>query len=194
VVSVGMCEKRHNMTLTRFLKEKKPAMIKKWFDLVVDTYPTETRRFLRKEKDQFGNPVGSTISHEMEILYEELLGEGDEKRIVSSLDNIIRIRAIQDFSPSEAVGFVLGLKGLIRDESKNLAAGQPEGDLSEELHAIEKRIDDALLIAFDIYSKCREKIHNLRANESKRQVSRLLQKANMLVEISDEEPGGQDKK
>jgi hypothetical protein len=181
------------MSLIPFLKKKKATMIKKWFDLVVDTYPTETQRFLRKEKDQFGNPVGSTISSELEILYEELLEGGDRKKVASSLDNIIRVRAIQDFEPSEAVGFVIGLKGLIRDESKKLAAGQPDADLSAELQTIEKKIDDALLVAFDIYSKCREKIHNLRANESKRQVSRLLQKANMLVEISDEEPDGQDK-
>lgn len=176
------------MALDQFLEKKKTTVIKKWFDLVVETYPAETQRFLKKEKDQFGNPVGSTIRKEMQTLYEALLGEGDRERIAASLDNIIRIRAIQDFAPSQAVGFVVQLKGLIREELKASETDSAGGDLSEELFALEQRIDDALLTAFDIYSKCRERLHNVRADEIKRQVSRLLQRAKLVCETPDEEP------
>ena len=53
---------------------------------------------------------------------------------------------------------------------------------------MESRIDDLALLAFDIYMKCREKLYDIRANEAKNQVSRLLQRAGMLSEIPDKKP------
>ncbi len=175
------------MNLQQLLSKRKSDLVKRWSDLVVETYPPETQRFLRKEKDQFGNPVGSTISKEMEALLKELIGEADLDRIVASLDNIIRIRAIQDFAPSQAVGFVLGLKGIIREVVNDPEAVPAEEDFSRELSALEKKIDDTLLIAFDIYSKCRERIYDLRADEVKRQVSGLLRNRKLVCETPDEE-------
>jgi len=58
--------------------------------------------------------VGYTISQEINVLYEELLqGRVDSDKTATSLDSIIRIRAIQDFSPHEAVSFVFLLKKAI---------------------------------------------------------------------------------
>jgi hypothetical protein len=36
---------------------------------------------------------------------------------------------------------------------------------------------------------CREKLYDIRANEAKNQVSRLLQQAGMISEIPDKKPG-----
>ncbi|NIR14460.1 MAG: hypothetical protein GWN86_11135, partial [Desulfobacterales bacterium] len=55
------------------------------------------------------------ISRGIRSLYEELLGEMNIDRLSSSLNNIIRIRSVQDFSPSQAIGFIFLLKKAIRE-------------------------------------------------------------------------------
>ena len=173
------------MTLESVLTEYKPSVVKKWIEVVIQTYPTDAQRFLRKEKDRFSNPVGNTITEQMETLYEQLVKEGDPGKLASSLDTIIRIRAVQDFKPSQAVAFVLQLKQVVRDTLEDKA---PQSEFSGELRMLEKKIDETALMAFDIYSKCRRHIQELKVEEYKRQVSRLLQRANLVCEIEELEP------
>ena len=174
------------MKLENLLAEKRSAIIKKWRDAIIETYPDETQRFIRKEKDRFSNPVGLIIEKEIETLYDEVTGTGDSKRIASCLDNIIRVRAVQDFIPSQAIAFVPQLKNLVREEvkEKGLENGQ-----ARDLEVFENRIDDMVLQAFDIYSQCREKLYEIRVNEVRNQVGKLLERANLTCEIPDVTPG-----
>ena len=52
----------------------------------------------------------------------------------------------------------------------------------------ENRIDDIALLAFDIYSQCRQKIYEIRVNEVKNQLGSLLKRANLTFEIPEQEP------
>jgi hypothetical protein len=174
------------MSLERFLSEKRSSILTKWRNLIIGSYPADAQRFLRKEKNRFSNPVGQSISADVEILCDALTTGEDSDKLSSSLDGIIRIRAVQDFKPSQAVGFVLQLKKIIRFE---LAMNrQDEAELKDELEALEDRIENAALLAFDIYSQCRQKLYEIRVNETKNQVGRLLERANLTVEIPDLEP------
>jgi hypothetical protein len=174
------------MKLTKLLAQKKAPIVGRWLDLIFETYPDDAQRFLTKQKDRFANPVGTTISKEIENLYDELIEGLEPDRVSPLLDRIIRIRAIQDFSPSQAVNFVFLLKKAIKKETSNEIL---EDQLSEDLAIMESRIDDLALLAFDIYMGCREKLYDIRANEAKNQVSRLLQQAGMISEIPDKKPG-----
>jgi hypothetical protein len=169
------------MTLDTLLTEKKSNIVRKWINLIVETYPDNSQGFFKKGKNRFANPVGHTLSKEAGILFDELIKDAmDPESVTASLDNIIRIRAVQDLKPSHAIGFMLRLKRLVREEleEKGLSNG-----LSSELRELENRIDEAALLAFDIYSQCRQKIYELRVNEVKRQVGRLLERANLICEI-----------
>jgi hypothetical protein len=106
------------MRLNNLLAQRKTAIIKNWFTLAVETYPPDTASFLKKQKDPFANPVGRTISQGLEALFNELLKEMDYEIITSFLDPIIRIRAIQNFSPAQAVSFIFLLKRAIRENKK----------------------------------------------------------------------------
>jgi len=174
------------MKLTKLLAQKKAPIVGRWLDLIFETYPDDAQRFLTKQKDRFANPVGTTISKEIENLYDELIEGLEPERVSLLLDRIIRIRAIQDFSPSQALNFVFLLKKAIKKETSNEIL---EDNLSEDLAIMESRIDDLALIAFDIYMSCREKLYDIRTNEAKHQVSRLLQRAGMISEIPDKKPG-----
>ena len=98
------------------LPGKKADIVKKCFDLTVEAYPPETAGLLKRERDRFLNPVGFTIRSEIENIFDEVVGAMDAERLFASLENIIKIRAIQNFAPSEAISFVYLLKRSIREE------------------------------------------------------------------------------
>jgi hypothetical protein len=144
------------------LQIKSASILRKWSQLILDTYPADTARFLRNERDRFVNPVGYAVSHQVRTIYDELLHGMDPERLDASLDEIIRIRAVQDFSPSEAVGAVFLLKQAVREE---LAGEIAAGGLCAGLVDFESRVDRLALMAFDIYVKCRDKVSEIRVNE-----------------------------
>jgi len=125
--------------------------------------------------------MAHTFSQEIEALFDDLLqGAGVGENAVSSLDRIIRIRAVQEFSPAQAVSFIFLLRKVVRDELEDQVL---ENGMYQELLVFESRIDDLALSAFDIYMKCREKIYELKANEVKARTYTLLKRANMLCEV-----------
>lgn len=173
--------------LKNILSEKRAVILKKWIDHIFDTYPAETAGFLREKKNRFSNPAGHSVSEGADGIFEDILqlqGNDQEKASVF-LDNIIRIRAIQEFTPSQAISFVFFLKKIIRDE---LAKEIRENGLSDELTALENHIDSLGLLAFDIFMCCREKLYDIKANEMRHMTFRLLRKANLLCEQPAEEP------
>ncbi len=177
------------MEIKDLLQDRREVILKKWFDVLLQTYPEETSRFLRKEKDPFSNPVGSAITEGISGIYQSILDGVDIKEVSPFLDRIIRIRAVQDFTPSQALGFLFLLKGVIRDV---LLKEVSKRGLDEELHTIESRIDDIALIAFDIYMQCREKLYDLRATELRNMTYRLLERANLTKDLGNGQEGVSD--
>jgi hypothetical protein len=175
------------MLLKDFLLQKKSVILKKWFERILETYPQETQRFLQRQKDPFANPVWSTILKGIEGLYEELLQGNDFARVSFFLDNITRVRAVQDFPPSAAIAFIPFLKKILRDE---LPSGDParEDDFFEDLLEFESRIDQLTLLAFDIYVACREKLYEIRINEIKNRSARVLERLSSAHEKRQPEP------
>ena len=145
--------------LEKTLAQKKKKILNKWIELIADSHPAGSK--LLEDKDQFTNPVGYILSSETSVLYDQFLAdqlESDEA--IVALNSIIRIRAVQDFPPSEAAGFVFLLKDIVRKESKEFRE-------TNDIRLIEDRIDRMACLAFDAYSHAREKINEIRINEIK---------------------------
>jgi hypothetical protein len=167
--------------LRDLLVRKRRSIVEKWFDRILDSYPEDTSKFLRKEKDPFANPVRNTILQGIEGVYDELMQEGESPETLNAfLDKVIRIRSVQDFSPSQAIAFVFSLKAVIRDVLRKEIR---ENRLQDQLLLMELRVDHLALRAFDVYMGCREELYELRVNEVKRereQAFRLLERADRL--------------
>lgn len=172
------------MKLKNLLSEKRAAILEEWFNIILESYPADTSNFLKQQKNRFANPVGAAISQGINGLFEELLSGKSSDEISPFLDNIIRIRAVQDFTPSKAVSFIFLLKKVIREELEKESLNK---HLSDELAAFEAGIDAMAMQAFDIYMKCREKIYDIKANELRSMTFRLLQRANLICELSEQE-------
>ena len=68
------------MRLESFLLENKQKLLQRWFDDLLESYPPETARMLKKESNQFANPVGHAALTGMD----GLLGEFRAQRGVDS--------------------------------------------------------------------------------------------------------------
>jgi hypothetical protein len=150
--------------ITDLLNKNKDAIIKNWTRSVLETYPAEASKFLELKKDRFSNPVGFTISNTADCIFNEIINGRDFEKIRLLLNDIIKIRAIQNFSPSSAIGFVFSLKKVIRDE---LGAELLEKKNVAEFSKLESTIDRIALIAFDLYMEAKEKVFKIRVNEIK---------------------------
>jgi hypothetical protein len=160
------------MNLGDLLEEKKSKIVEVWFRRIAETYPHESAQFLRAKGNRFANPIGSTIRSALGPLFDELLGGGDVDRASPFLDDIIRIRAVQQFAPSAAVCVVHMLKQVVRDEFAPEIKG---GGFSDELAAFEGKIDQFALRAFDIYMSCRERLWQVKMND-------LMKRPTLLAE------------
>ena len=172
------------MTLAELLSQKKSIIVERWIDLLFSSYPAETTRFLKKEKDRFDNPVAYQITQGITGLYEALLQERDSEQVLGYLDEIIRIRAIQEFSPSQAMAFIFLLKKVIRGE---LATELQEPQIAAECLELESRIDGLALLGFEVYMKRREKLHEIRINEVKNRISGYMRKAGLTLIYPDKD-------
>lgn len=163
------------MTLREHLAKNRDAIVKRWLADVLATYPGDSAAVFERQKDPFANPVGHSLRVGTQGIFEALLEDMDAEKIRHHLDEIIRIRAVQQFSASQAVSFVFGLKQAIRAE---LGKEVSDAQYSSELAEIDGRIDRIALAAFDIFVQCREQVYELRVNEVKRRVSWIVEKLN----------------
>lgn len=149
------------MGLNEALAAKRGAVLERWFQAVLATYPAETARFLAGGADPFANPVGHTVREGLGRLYDRFVADAPVTELSSAIDGIVRIRAVQEFTPSAAVGFVYTLRGILREELADSDI-DPAGQA-----ALESGIDRLALVAFDVYMQCREKIFEIRVREIK---------------------------
>lgn len=163
------------MSLLDLLLRSQTEIVEQWFHSLLASYPADTARFLDGESDPFRNPVGQTTKRALEMLFTGIIGARPVNELRSPLDEIIRIRAVQDFTAADAVGFLMQLKPLLRDRLRGSAHTNGNADLLREL---ETRIDAAILLAFDIYVECREQVFAIKANATRRRTEILLEHMN----------------
>jgi len=153
------------------LAEKKLSIVGKWTDRILKTYPEGTLKFLKADRNRFSNPVGNIICNNADNIYDEIISSNDPEILRSLLTDIIKIRAVQDFTPCNAVGFIYILKKIICEELNELVS---DTKFMNEFYEVNERIDRIALLAFDIYMECKEKVHRLRINEIRYNLSKVL--------------------
>lgn len=163
------------MSLGELLQKNKEAVVRRWLDGILATYSEDASVAFSRQKDPFANPVGHGLRIGTQGIFEALVDGEHADKMHEHLDEIVRLRAVQQFSASEAVAFVFKLKEAVRAELPG-AAGDP--GLASELAEFERRIDLVALAAFDRFVHYREQVYELRMNETKRQVAWVLGKMN----------------
>jgi len=178
-----MRQKAGIMDPKAFLIERQPKLVEKWIAAAISAYPADSASFFIDTKDPFANPVGNTIKRSLLLLFAEVIKETmDPVKVNEAMDPIIRLRAVQEMSPSKAVSFIFAIKHLIRKELDR----QPQDKKVELfLSAVESNVDELMLAAIDIYVECRAKVYSLRINQAKESVKKLLIKKELISDIPD---------
>jgi hypothetical protein len=161
------------MTFKELLAKKQKAILQRWVDDALAIYSKDASKTFQREKDPFANPVGHSLRVGTQGIFEALLDGADEERTRGHLDGVIKVRAVQQVTPSQAVGFVFSLKQAVRAEL-NVKPG--DAQFASELAKLDGEIDRIALLAFEAYVECRERLCELRVNEVKRRVSWVLDK------------------
>jgi hypothetical protein len=161
------------MSLGNMLLASREAILQRWCDGALATYGESAAAAFRRERDPFANPVGHSLRVGTRAIFEALVAGQDGPAVREPLQDIIQIRAVQQLTASQAVGFVFLLKEVIRAELADVLA-QPQ--LASELALLERRIDGAALVAFDVFVEYRERLGELRINELKRTVPWIVGK------------------
>ncbi len=165
------------MDLADRLAQDKQEIAGKWVRKALEAYPAEVLPILTRNKDRFANPLPHLISKSIESLFDELLKGVDPQSTTPVLEEIVRIKAVQDFTPSQAVGFVFDLKEILRQHLKNEIE---EEKILQELLTIESEIDKMALLSFDIYVGRRQKLFEIQVNEIRNQTHMLVRRVNEM--------------
>jgi hypothetical protein len=132
-------------------------ILEKWIEKLAASHAQNAAALCAPRPDPFRNPVAYAIRKSLAELWEQLQGDMDPGAIDSALDTVLRIRAVQDLSPSHAVGFVTQLRSILR-----------QAPATFDLALLENRIDQLTLAAFDKYMQCRDQLRAARLHETER--------------------------
>lgn len=174
-------------TIEELLAANREAIVQDWYSHILDTYPAETAKLWKKGGDPFANPVAVRSRQGAEAVVRYLTMSEDPKAleaVIDFLDEMIRVRAVQNFTPSQAAGFIFLLKKAMREK---LWSELKRLDIWEQFAAMESRIDGLALASLDLYAKCREKLHEIKYNDLERSQVQLLKRAQLIVGIGEGE-------
>ena len=146
---------------------RRDAIVDRWIESVIDAYPEQTAKFLKTEPNRFANPVGASLREGLALIVDGVMTGGNPEELREALDLVIRVRAVQEFTPSAAIGFIFNLKTVVRDV---VADG---GRVPSEF---DRAVDRLGLVAFDVYMSCREQLWSIRAEEIRNQSLGILER------------------
>lgn len=163
--------KPSQLVLLGVLKNKKRIILENWFEKIVAAYPPETRVVLKRVGEQFANPVGSVLYRGIEGLLQSLVDGGELVDMMPFIDEIIKIKAVYDSSPSRAVDYAFQLRQVIWDQALDEIN---DGTVAvAELVKLDIIIDNLTLASFEKYMKFQEQIYEVRATELRRRYHML---------------------
>lgn len=150
---------------------------------MMHSYPVEARKYFKKINSDFTNPVGANLYHSLEKLLQTLLSDApDADTVNENVHMILRIKAVQEVLPSQAVSFVPALKQVIEQVcGKTL---QENGVSIQEWLDFYSDLDTVGLYAFDSYSESRELIYKMRLDQI-RQTNDILVRAELVDKALD---------
>jgi hypothetical protein len=172
------------MALIELLSHKKAEILTRWRELVFNTYVPETARFLNSQKDRFANPIAYQLNRGLTGILEVFLQGADSEQVLAQLDEVLRLKALQETFPSRALAFLFVLKTIIREE---LAQELQDPGCAAEMVELESRLDGLALLGFDAFMQRREKLCEVKVSEVKRKVSTLLRRLGMGDEYFEEQ-------
>ncbi len=163
------------MLIGDLLRDRTDTIVGRWVEATLSSYSPDAAAIFQKQQDPFSNPIGDSVRKGTRGIFQAILDGMDPEDLRSHLDEIVRVRAVQDMLPSQALAFVYSLRSIIREVIPELEA---DPRFRREVAELDEKIDRVALTAFDVYAERREEVSQLRINDVKRQVAWVFEKMN----------------
>ncbi len=171
------------MNLQEILRADKSRLLNSWKNRILEAYPSESVNFFDRQKNRFSNPVGVGIAESIERIFDFLSGAAGKEEADSAVENITRIRSVQDFKPSEATDFLFLLKRIIKDHISDRLNNVL---ILEQFFDLQYQIDSLCMQCFNHYDSCKEQLYKVQAEQVKRYYFRLLERHPYFVQPEQE--------
>ncbi len=158
---IGSCS---HMDFQEILAENSQKIVDKWVEQVMTAYSEDGARFFTNQKDRFANPLGYSSKKGLEILFGILRKSEEVKELPAEMVQFIKLRAVQDSSPSAALSFLYDLKEIVRD----VCGVDQLLEVQKEWVMFDQAVDQLALLGFDNYMKDRELLYKAQVNDFKR--------------------------
>ena len=158
-------------SLNTLIVQNHEQILEEWLYLRLAIISKQKQSLIMTQMDPFQNPIRHQLHEGLKAILEHFEKKGE--KFTEAVEQICRILAIQDFPPSTAMALFYELKGIVRKLSKKTGVGFKAKDWVE----FNSCIETMTLEAFDCYCAQREKIYQLKVDESKNRAFMLLKKA-----------------
>lgn len=153
-----------DLSLNQQLQEKRSSILAKWRTYALSIHENCQLINAGTKQGRFSNPAAYITDKNTGKIFDWLLNPENQGDLLAPLQEICRLRAVQELKPSRALQFIPALKQIIREEVPALLKSQ----YADELWNLDQRIDEMALLAFDIYADCKTRINEIKINEMKR--------------------------
>ncbi len=124
------------MDLAEGFRNHREKIVNKWVEYTLTTY--NSSGFFTKEKDKFANPVGGNVREALGKMFLLLEKGAESKEHQPYLEQLISIRAVQEFTPAQAVAPLNAVKHITREV---FLADKERAHLVAELYDFEFAVD-----------------------------------------------------
>ncbi len=145
------------------IEKHREAVTARWRRLIAGSRPDWSGDFITGRINEFANPARAIIGRAAAAMFDGLLMA--DGAYAEAIDDLMRLRAVQDLPDDEALRFL----SLLEDECLDTLRAQGCEDLSPEERAhIAAKLNEMTREARGRYARCREKINDLRSRECER--------------------------
>lgn len=170
------------MNFIEHLSKSRESISARWLKALIESYPQESGKFLFSKKNEFTNPIGHAYEKGLADIFAAVFNRKTDD-LQQAMQEIVKIRSIQDYSASFAMNFMFILKDVIKEEYESYSKNK--GDWKEYAEAI-AMADEALKTALDMLLIQRERIYEIKANEVKKRTSKMIERLNKKYDYLDE--------
>ena len=167
------------MSIKNLLTEHRERIIAEWLAEVERGYPLSSAGYLRASSHPFLNPAGLRHREAVEAMLDYLRNETARENLDSALEELMRVRAVQDFTPETGFSLIYALKRILHRICGPELEEHAKNAGLEEFRRLEEKLDGLMLLALGAYVRCRDKVAELRVEEFKRRHSQIFRLAGL---------------
>lgn len=164
------------MRLIEKIESNSEFILELWFEKLISVFPETSLKYIRKHNEQFTNPIGFNLFNNLQVLLDCFLkNDNKSDNFLTSLEEVIKLRLIQDISPFEKANIYKPLREIILNKFSPALN-------KEELIEIYDYFQKFEETSFNKYLEIQELIFDIKKEEIRNRYGKILDRINKRYE------------